>query len=119
MLCHDDQSGKVGGSSDKNSKSDALGRYLLNCNVRDQSNNKATSNTYFLASQSKQTSFSLFVQYCFPHTLQVVFRIKSLFSRAIFEYMVFLAGKLIALLWQRGAQAEQRSVLQPPPHLAG
>jgi len=72
---------------------------------------------YVVVSQSKQTSSSLFFQNCFPHTLQVVFRIKSFLSCAAFEYITFFAGKLIALLWQRGAQAEQRSVVQPPPAL--
>jgi hypothetical protein len=75
---------------------------------------------YFCFSQSKQTLLSLFVEYCLPHTLHVVFRIKnSLSSPFACPYGVFLDGKTIAFLRQRGAQAEQRSVLQPPPHLDG
>jgi hypothetical protein len=68
---------------------------------------KAANNSYALASQSKQTSFSLFVQYCLPHTLQVVFRIIPFSSSFNWEYEAFLDGKTIAFLWQRGAQAEQ------------
>jgi hypothetical protein len=77
---------------------------------------KGENNFYFFASQSKQTSISLFVQYCFPHILQVVFLSISLppspFGGQQLE--VKLDGKTIAFLWQRDAHAEQ-----PLTHLVG
>jgi len=77
------------------------------------------SKAYFLALQSEQMLLFLFVQYRFLHTSQVDFQIISLPSPFACTYAEFLDGKTIALLWQRGAQAEQLTVGQLPPHLTG
>jgi hypothetical protein len=58
-------------------------------------------------SQSKQASAFLFIQKSLPHTLHLVFRSKAFLSFATCWYIAFFEGKLMALLWQRDAHAEQ------------
>jgi hypothetical protein len=97
-------------------------KYILNQSYIDKQDpkkflpiaKKMKKRHYYFDSQSKQTLFSLLVQYCLLHTVQVVFLIKPL--SAFFACMdeVFLDGKLMALLWQSGSHAEQ-----PLMHLVG
>jgi hypothetical protein len=66
--------------------------------------------SYLLVSQSKQMLVILFVEYCFPHTVQVVCRSRSFLTSSPFgeqQLEVKLDGKTIARLLQSGAQAEQ------------
>jgi hypothetical protein len=66
--------------------------------------------SYLLVSQSKQMLVFLFVQYCFPHIVQVVFLSRSFLSFSPFgeqHLEAKLDGKTIARLLQSGAHAEQ------------
>jgi hypothetical protein len=65
--------------------------------------------------------FELFVQYVFPQTAHFVFRSKSLVTSRFGEQQLeeALVGNTIAFLWHKGAQAEQRALLAPIPHLTG
>ena len=66
-----------------------------------------------------QTSVFLSVKYCFLHMGQMVFRKLSLFTQVVWLIIALVLGKLIALLWQSGAHAEQLGMPQSFPQFAG